>query len=102
MAPGIFLPWTLPEDPEQKDCKGGTGGGGGGAVAYRRNICNCNRSSISLDTEYELKTGNMVGPTWQGVNELIEQDPGRTGTRHQHRQGIGVGVGRVPESRIIK
>ena len=76
MQPGIFLPWSLPDDPNMEDCKGGTGGGGGGAAAYRRNICSCNRSAISLDTEYELKTGNMVGPTWQGVNELIQQDPG--------------------------
>lgn len=76
MQPGIFLPWSLPEDPNMEDCKGNIGGGGGGAAAYRRNICSCNHSSISLDTDYELKTGNMVGPTWQGVNELIDQDRG--------------------------
>jgi hypothetical protein len=75
LQPGIFLPWSLPDDPSMEDCKGSFKGGGGGAATYRKNICNCNHSAISLDTEYELKTGNMVGPTWQGVNELIQQDP---------------------------
>jgi hypothetical protein len=75
LQPGIFLPWSLPEDPNQEDCKGGTTGGGG-ASAYRKNICSCNHSSILLDTEYPLKTGNMAGPTWQGVNELVDQDQG--------------------------
>jgi hypothetical protein len=76
LQPGIFLPWTLPEDPNIQGCQAGGGGGAQGAAAYRANICSCNHSSISLDTDYPLKTGNMVGPTWQGVNELIEQDPG--------------------------
>lgn len=75
LQPGIFLPWTLPEDPNMQACQAG-GGGGQGAAAYRANICSCNHSNIALDTEYPLKTGNMVGPTWQGVNELIQQDPG--------------------------
>jgi hypothetical protein len=74
--PGIFLPWSLPDDLNMEDCTGGTGGGSVGAAAYRRNICSCNHSTINLGTEYQLKTGNMVGPTWQGVNELIDQDPG--------------------------
>lgn len=62
---------------------GGTGGGvtrdggsGKGAANYRRNICSCNRSVINLDTEYLIEPGNMVGPTFQGVSELIDQDPG--------------------------
>ncbi|HJS42614.1 MAG TPA: pilus assembly protein TadG-related protein [Gemmatimonadales bacterium] len=75
LQPGVFLPWTLPVDTSMADCKGSFSGGGPGASAYRSNICSCNHSSISLGTEYELKTGNMVGPTWQGVNELIQQDP---------------------------
>ncbi|MEX2471534.1 MAG: pilus assembly protein TadG-related protein [Gemmatimonadota bacterium] len=70
---------------------GGTGGGvrrvdgPRGAAAYRRNICSCNRSVIDLDSEYLIEPGNMVGPTHQGVNTLIAQDPDaywddRTGT----------------------
>jgi hypothetical protein len=50
-------------------------GGGRGAAAYRRNICSCNASIIDLDTEYLIEPGNMVGPTYQGVSELIAQDP---------------------------
>jgi hypothetical protein len=30
---------------------------------------------IDLDSEYEIEPGNMVGPTFQGVSELIAQDP---------------------------
>ncbi len=66
---------------------GGAGGGGGsvdverdsgrgrGAAAYRQNICSCNNSVIDLDTEYLIEPGNMVGPTFQGVESLIAQDP---------------------------
>jgi hypothetical protein len=31
---------------------------------------------INLDTEYLIEPGNMVGPTYQGVQGLIAQDPG--------------------------
>lgn len=72
---GIFFPWQMPVDPNQAPCGVG-GGGGGGAAEYRQSICTCNNSSVSLDTDYPIKTGNMVGPTWQGTKELIDQDPG--------------------------
>jgi hypothetical protein len=61
---------------------GGTGGvgrddgGSRGAAAYRRNICTCNRSIVDLDTEYLIEPGNMVGPTYQGVQSLIDLDRG--------------------------
>ena len=74
--PGIFFPWRLPPDPDQESCS--TGGGGGtaaGGATYRNNICTCNESRIELFTPYELEPGNMVGPTFQGVDELIDQDP---------------------------
>jgi Flp pilus assembly protein TadG len=63
---------------------GGSGGGvevgqddgsGRGAARYRRNICTCNASVIDLDTEYLIEPGNMVGPTFQGVQRLIDRDP---------------------------
>jgi hypothetical protein len=62
---------------------GGSGGGGvvtdsgsgRGAARYRQNICSCNSSIIDLDTEYLIEPGNMVGPTYQGVQALIAQDP---------------------------
>jgi putative Flp pilus-assembly TadE/G-like protein len=75
-SPGIFLPWRLPPDSSQGQCeKGGGGGQSSGAATYRRNICTCNTSPISLNQPYEIETGNMVGPTFQGTGELIDQDP---------------------------
>jgi Flp pilus assembly protein TadG len=71
--PGVFLAWQLPSDPLQAPCKGSLGGG---ASAYRNNICSCNNSSIKLGTPYPIETGDMRGPTFQGVGSLISQDPG--------------------------
>lgn len=73
--PGVFLPWRLPEDPNQESC--GTGGGGGstGGAVYRNNICTCNESVIELGESYDIEPGNMIGPTAQGVDDLIAQDP---------------------------
>lgn len=76
--PGIFLPWRIPIDDDQESCTSGGGGGGGqdaGGAVYRQNICSCNNSSIELGAEYEIEPGNMIGPTAQGVDELIDQDP---------------------------
>lgn len=70
--PGVFLPWQIPTDPTEAPCKGGIGGG---ASAYRNDICSCNNSNVQLGTPYPIKTGNMVGPTFQGVGELINKDP---------------------------
>jgi hypothetical protein len=50
-------------------------GSGRGAARYRRNICSCNSTIIDLDTEYLIEPGNMVGPTYQGVQDLISDDP---------------------------
>ncbi len=50
-------------------------GAGRGAARYRQNICSCNASVIDLDTQYMIEPGNMVGPTYQGVQKLIDQDP---------------------------
>jgi hypothetical protein len=75
-SPGVFLPWRIPLDEDQEPC--GQGGGGGqdaGGAVYRRNICSCNSSSIELGAEYPIEPGNMIGPTSQGVDELISEDP---------------------------
>lgn len=75
-SPGIFLPWRLPPDSDGETCEQGGGGtNDAGAATYRRNICTCNMSNIELGVPYDLEPGNMVGPTWQGVGELIDQDP---------------------------
>lgn len=87
---GISQPGVPPGDnPGTEPGTPGGGGGGGsgggdvsrdsgsgrGAARYRENICSCNNSVIDLDTEYLIEPGNMVGPTYQGVQGLIAQDP---------------------------
>jgi hypothetical protein len=64
-----------PDEPGDGGSLGRDGGDGRGAARYRRNICSCNTSVIDLDTEYLIEPGNMVGPTYQGVQTLIDQDP---------------------------
>jgi hypothetical protein len=69
--PGTFLPWRIGEDDA-------------GADDYRTNIRECNPTTVHLTDEdsetthdaYPIETGNMVGPTFQGVRDLIAQDPG--------------------------
>lgn len=76
LSPGLFFPWRLPPDPDQGECESGGGGSQpSGGATYRRNICSCNANSISLGTPYDLEPGNMIGPTFQGVDELIAKDP---------------------------
>lgn len=76
-SPGVFLPWRLPPDDDDETCDSGGGGGGqsAGAATYRNNICTCNQSTIELQTEYEIQPGNMIGPTNQGIQELLSEDP---------------------------
>jgi hypothetical protein len=62
-------------NPGTNGSVGQDNGNGRGAAAYRRNICTCNNSIIDLDTEYMIEPGNMVGPTYQGVQSLIDEDP---------------------------
>ena len=76
--PGLFMPWAIPSDPSQGTCDTGGGGGGPGTggSAYRNNWCECNNSPIELfDPVYLTEPGNMIGPTNQGVGELIGDDP---------------------------
>ncbi|MDX1646592.1 MAG: pilus assembly protein TadG-related protein [Longimicrobiales bacterium] len=76
LEPGIFFPWRLPPDPNQEDCDSGGGGTtASGGATYRKNICSCNQSLIELGEPYELEPGNMIGPTSQGIDELIAEDP---------------------------
>ncbi len=49
-----------------------------GADEYRTNIAGCTGSSntrVSVGDELQVETGNMVGPTQQGLADLIAQDP---------------------------
>lgn len=73
MAPSFFQPWVLP-------------GSSPGAADYRKNIAECSPVSINLNQEYttdptadtssyDNKPGNMIGPTKQGMEDLIAKDP---------------------------
>lgn len=64
--PGWYYPWDIP----QVDGSPATGGD-----KYRWNIANCNPSIISYGEQYWIENGNMIGPTVQGVLDLIAQDP---------------------------
>jgi hypothetical protein len=72
-SPGFFLPWVIP-------------GSNPGAADYKANIIGCNPASINLTTDfnvdgsadtssYDNKPGNMIGPTKQGMDSLINLDP---------------------------
>jgi hypothetical protein len=47
-----------------------------GASDYRFNIANCNTRPIGPGTQLQTENGNMVGPTKQGIEDLIALDPG--------------------------
>lgn len=64
---GWFFPWDIP----QVDGSPPFGGD-----KYRWNIANCNPTIIVLGDEYWVENGNMIGPTIQGVGDLVDQDPG--------------------------
>lgn len=70
MAAGQFYPINLPpldcecgEDPQT------------GADQYRWNIANCNAFTVEPGDRLQLEPGNMVGPTSQGMQDLIDADP---------------------------
>lgn len=68
LAPGQYSPVDLP--PVNK----GTPQTGGDD--YRQNLLSCNPAVVEIGDLLQMEPGNMVGPTIQGINELIAQDPG--------------------------
>lgn len=103
---GHFFVWDMPDDPViTSDC---ADAGGSGAQDYEHNICECNDAAVFTDTEYDIKPGNMVGPTKQGFKELIAQDPGAywvdgTGGERGYVAGSNAGDNWQDESaRVIK
>ncbi len=83
-APGQFYPVFLPPGSVASQCPScATGGAGGGVPSgslYRQNIECCNQSTIVCGAQTVTPiTGNMVGPTRQGVDCLIHQGNGGTG-----------------------
>jgi len=65
LSPGVFHPIRLPRYD----------GGSQGGDDYRENIASCTGLPVSIGDTLESENGNMIGPTRQGVNDLIAQDP---------------------------
>jgi hypothetical protein len=61
IEPTFYYSWKMPGD---------TGGD-----FYRDNISGCNTSSIPMNSPMVQEPGNMMGPTIQGVQMLLDQDP---------------------------
>ena len=67
-------------DPSQAMASGwfyavNVSGAGGGGNAYRTAIATCGQQPVSIGDVVELLSGNLHGPTIQGVTDLIAQDP---------------------------
>ncbi len=77
-VPGKFYPIFLPVGSVASQCPSCAAGGGGGGPPsgslYRTNIECCNENTILCGVQTVLPiTGDMVGPTQQGVDCLIHQ-----------------------------
>jgi len=64
VAPTFYYSWSMPG-----------GNGETGAAWYRQNIAGCNQAAFVNGYVMTQEPGNMVGPTVQGVEDLIAQDP---------------------------
>jgi hypothetical protein len=62
IQPSFYFSWAIPPDS--------------GADWYRENIAGCNTTIIGWGDLMTAEPGNMVGPTSQGVDDLIAKDPG--------------------------
>jgi hypothetical protein len=54
---------------------------GPGGATYRDNIATCDPTVIGEGTILPVEPGNMIGPTSQGIRDLIAQDANATGIR---------------------
>jgi hypothetical protein len=61
ISPSMYWSWKMP--------------GGTGADYYRDNIANCNQAVFGMGAEMIQEPGNMVGPTMQGIDDLLAKDP---------------------------
>jgi hypothetical protein len=62
IAPSFYYPWDMVGEDR-------------GADDYRWNIGNCNVDIMGFGDYFVAKPGNMVGPTKQGMDDLIARDP---------------------------
>ena len=61
IEPTMYWSWDMP--------------GASGGDWYRENIEHCNTTVVDYDDIVVQEPGNMVGPTNQGIDALIAQDP---------------------------
>jgi Flp pilus assembly protein TadG len=61
IAPSFYYPWAIP--------------GNSGGSDYRRDIAGCNTLVVGFNVDLTPEPGNMVGPTKQGMADLIAKDP---------------------------
>jgi hypothetical protein len=61
IAPSFYFAWAIP--------------GNSGASDYRRDIAGCNTLVVPFNYDLDPEPGNMVGPTKQGMDDLIAKDP---------------------------
>jgi Flp pilus assembly protein TadG len=61
LAPSFYQPWAIPDSSGGDD--------------YRWNIANCNTTIVPFGFLMTPEPGNMVGPTRQGMEDLIAKDP---------------------------
>lgn len=80
IGPGQFYAIDIPIDKFPNGCPGGD--------CYRTAISTCLTSALVCQNFYSVKTGAMVGPTTQGVKDLIGDPP-----RDQY---VGVGKYKAP------
>jgi Flp pilus assembly protein TadG len=59
--PSFYFSWAMP--------------GGSGGDFYRENIAGCNTTLMHPGDLITAEPGNMVGPTVQGIDDLIAKDP---------------------------
>jgi Flp pilus assembly protein TadG len=94
IEPGWFMAVDLPD---------GMGGYPSGANEYRDNIGNCVGVRVGLNDKLPTESGNMVGPTSQGVDDLVAKDPGArwNDTTHQIENSCAPGTCGLVSPRIV-
>jgi Putative Flp pilus-assembly TadE/G-like len=77
LTPGWFQPVVI--NPAE----------GPGGANYRDNIAKCDTTVIGPGTLLDVEPGNMIGPTKQGMDELIDLDPDAKWDPNRYGTGKG-------------
>jgi hypothetical protein len=77
IAPGLYHPVVI--NPVE----------GPGGANYRDNIATCDPTVIGPGTVLQMEPGNMVGPTAQGMRDLIGRDPQAQWSPNLYGPGLG-------------